>query len=293
MLPPAIVVLRALPFPQLTKIATAKPIPTKMTTTPKMSKQISKSFVQVVYSENSQPTPRFALVSAYLEYKSLLCFYDMFLDLPIEKVLAIYQSGFGTSASSNREGAVYFSTSRVSKMMIYRPIRHQVLISLNAPTAEVIMANASTTVKFCNRGLVEAYSKLRVESVCKVQNGVSMFTNFVVSAIELEVIKQQFKKVAGLTTDIVVESYLPQSKSFLKILDVFYQSNNSFLPITQAQVETIIANTLVFEKVVLASCSCIMKVFSSSDMSVIWIDIQNSQKKTKNKTFINCLFNFG
>jgi len=53
-------------------------------------------------------------------------------------------------------------------MMIYRPIRHQVLISLNAPTAEVIMANASTTVKFCNRGLVEAYSKLRVESVCKV-----------------------------------------------------------------------------------------------------------------------------
>jgi len=61
-----------------------------MTTTPKMSKQISKSFVQVVYSENSQPTPRFALVSAYLEYKSLLCFHDMFLDLPIEKVLAIY-----------------------------------------------------------------------------------------------------------------------------------------------------------------------------------------------------------
>jgi len=75
-------------------------------------------------------------------------------------------------------------------MMIYRPIRHQVLISLNAPTAEVIMANAGTIVEFYNRGLVEAHSKLRVESVCKVWNSVSMSTNFVMSAIELEVIKQ-------------------------------------------------------------------------------------------------------
>ena len=90
MLLPAIVVLRALPSPQLTKIATAKPIPAKMTTTPKMSKQIPKSFVQVVYSKNSQPTPRFALVSAYPEYESLLCFHGIFLDLSIEKVLAMH-----------------------------------------------------------------------------------------------------------------------------------------------------------------------------------------------------------
>ena len=233
MLLPAIVVLRALPSPQLTKIATAKPIPAKMTTTPKMSKQIPKSFVQVVYSKNSQPTPRFALVSAYPEYKSLLCFHGIFLDLSIEKVLAMHQSEFGTSAS-NRGGAIYFSALKASKIMIHRPIRHQVLIPFNASTTEVIIANAGTTVEFCNRGLVEAHSKLRVELVCKVQNGVSISTNFVVSAIELEVIKQQFKKVASLTANIVVESHLPQSKLFLKILGVFYQSNNSFLPITQA-----------------------------------------------------------
>jgi len=89
------------------------------------------------------------------------------------------------------------------------------------------------------------------------------------------VIKQWLKKVAGLATSTVVD-YLPQFKSFLKILGVFYWGNNSSLPITQAQVESVIANTLIFEGVVLASCPCIMKVFPSSDMSVIWIDIWDS-----------------
>ena len=37
----------------------------------------------------------------------------------------------------------------------------------------------------------------------------------------------------------------------------------------------------------------IMKALSSSDMSVIWIDIWDFQKGTKGKTLINCSFNFG
>ena len=37
----------------------------------------------------------------------------------------------------------------------------------------------------------------------------------------------------------------------------------------------------------------IMKASSSSDISIIWIDIWNSQKGSKGKTLINCSFNFG
>ena len=91
----------------------------------------------------------------------------------------------------------------------------------------------------------------------------------------------------------MVEPCLPQSKSFLKILGVFYWGNNSSLPITQAQVEAVIANTPVFEGVVLASRPCIMKASPSLDMSVIWFDIWDSQKDTKGKTLINRSFNFG
>jgi len=52
-------------------------------------------------------------------------------------------------------------------MTIHGPTRCQVLIPLDTLTVEVTVANAGTTVESCNRGLAEAYSKLRVESVCK------------------------------------------------------------------------------------------------------------------------------
>ena len=118
------------------------------------------------------------------------------------------------------------------KITIHGPIRCQVLISLDTLIVEVAVANAGTIVESYNRGLVEAHSKLRVKSVCKVWNSVSISTNFVVSATELEVIKQWLKKVAGLIVNTVVEPYLLQFKSFLKILGVSYWGNNSSLSIT-------------------------------------------------------------
>jgi len=54
------------------------------------------------------------------------------------------------------------------KMIIHGPTRYQVLISLDTLTVEVAVANTGTIVESYNRGLVEAYSKLRVESVYKV-----------------------------------------------------------------------------------------------------------------------------
>jgi len=75
-------------------------------------------------------------------------------------------------------------------MTMHGPTRRQVLIPLDTPTAEVVVTNAATTVESCNKGLVEAHSKLRVESVCKAWDRISMSTNFIASATELEVIKQ-------------------------------------------------------------------------------------------------------
>jgi len=108
----------------------------------------------------------------------------------MEKVLAMYQSGFATSASPNRGGTGSSGASRAPKMTTHGPIRCQVLILLDTPTAEVVVANAATVVESCNRGLVKAHFKLRVESVHKAWNGISMSTNFVASAAELEMIKQ-------------------------------------------------------------------------------------------------------
>jgi len=157
-LTPAPVVSRVPPPPLPAKTATAKPTPVKMATKPQASKQVPKSFAQAARSGNPQSTPRFALASAYPEYESLLRLRDMFPDLPMEKVLAMHQSGFGASASLNRGGAVSSGASRAPKMTTHGPTRRQVLIPLNTPTAEVIVANATTAVESYNRGLVEAHS---------------------------------------------------------------------------------------------------------------------------------------
>ena len=174
---PAPLVSRTPPPPPPAKTATTKPTPAKVATKPQVPKQAPKSFAQAACSRNPQSTLRFAPASAHPEYKSLLRLRDMFSNLPMEKVLAMHQSGFGASASPNRGGAVHFGISRAPKMTTHGPTRHQVLIPLDTSTTEVIVANAVTAVESCNRGLVEAYSKLRVESVRKAWNGISMSTN--------------------------------------------------------------------------------------------------------------------
>jgi len=89
---------------------------------------------------------RFAPVSAYPEYVSLLYFYNMFSDL-------------GASTFSNSRGAVYSGTSRVSKITTYGPTRYQVLIPLDIPTVEVIVANIGSVIESCDRSLAKSVHK--------------------------------------------------------------------------------------------------------------------------------------
>ena len=156
------------------------------------------------------------------------------------------------------------------------PTRCQVLILLTLTYTKMMMANAISVVESCNKCLVSACSKLRVESVHKAWNDMSMFTNSVASTAELEVIKQQLKKTASLGEDTEVEPCLPQFKSFLKILEVPYWDSNLSLPITFIQMTKALSNSSLFEGITLASMPHIMKAFLSSDMSVIWIDIWDS-----------------
>lgn len=54
-----------------------------------------------------------------------------------------------------------------------------------------------------------------------------------------------------------------------------------------------LSSSLPFESVISVSLSYIIKIFPSSDISVIWIDIWDFQEGSKSKTLINHTFNFG
>ena len=60
------------------------------------------------------------------------------------------------------------------------------------------MANTASAIEFCNKVLVKACSKLRVEFIYKVWNNISMSTNSVTSVVDIEVIKQWLRKILVL-----------------------------------------------------------------------------------------------
>ena len=156
-----------------------------------------------------------------------------FSNLPQATIISMHQVSLGVARAS-QESPSHPSVSRTLKMTTQGPTRHQVLILLAPAATEIVVANAASAVESCNKSLVSAHSKLRVESVRKTWDGVSMSANSVASAAELEVIKQWLKKTAGLGEVTEVELHLPQSKSFLKVLGVPYWDSKTSLPITLA-----------------------------------------------------------
>ena len=151
----------------------------------------------------------------------LLQLKEAFPNLSQATIISMHQASLG-GVNASQESSSRPGVSRTLKMTTQGPTWCLVLVPLDSATAELIVANAASAVLSCNMGLVEARSKLRVESVRKAWDGMSMSTNFVASTAELEVIKQWLKKTAGLGESTEVEPRLPQSKSFLKILDVPY-----------------------------------------------------------------------
>ena len=70
-------------------------------------------------------------------------------------------------ARASQESPSHPAVSRTLKMTTQAPTRHQVLIPLAPAGAKIVVANTASTVESCNKSLVSAHSKLRVESVYK------------------------------------------------------------------------------------------------------------------------------
>ena len=146
-----------------------------------------KLFAQVAKANIS--SPKFTSASSYENFLHLLQLKKAFSNLSQTTIISIYQVSLGVVRAS--QGSPSCSVIlRTLKMMIQEPTRYQILILLALAAAKIVVANTASTDEFCNKSLVSTYSKLRVESVYKAQDGVSMSTNSIVSTAELKVIKQ-------------------------------------------------------------------------------------------------------
>jgi len=81
--------------------------------------------------------------------------------------------------------------------------------------------------------------------------------------------EKYFKRLKDINIDKNITPCLLQSKSYLKILGVFYYRNNSSMPITNFQVKEILSQLDMFNDITLASCSQVVKASPKSDIAVI------------------------
>ena len=113
------------------------------------------------------------------------------------------------------------------------------------------------------------------------------------TAQDMSIIEIYLKEIENINLDYIDSSYLPKFKSYLKILSLLYTLNNTNLPITSKIIEKVIKETYIFNNIILVSKPRIIKTFSKSDITIVWIDIWDSQNKSKAKSIINWKFNIG
>lgn len=118
-------------------------------------------------------------------------------------------------------------------------------------------------------------------------------TNKVTSQSDLNTIKSYIKNVDIINLKNIMISYLPQSKSYFKIIGISYIIEGTNILINSSIVKSIIKSIYIFNDICFLSKSHIIKASSKSDMTIIWVDIWDVQSGTKAKYLINKCFNVG
>ena len=83
--------------------------------------------------------------------------------------------------------------------------------------------------------------------------GIIVTTNQPASVQDIGIIKKILKEAENINWDLINSPQLPQFKSFLKILGLFYFSENTNHPITSKLVEGVIKELHIFNEITLAS----------------------------------------
>ena len=102
------------------------------------------------------------------------------------------------------------------------------------------MKDSCNYVTNINRVLKSIKSEVTVEFIRSDKSGVIIVTNKVASPLDLQTIESYIKSAKHIEAKGVEVSWLPQSKSYLKIIGIPYIRENANTPITSEVVEEII-----------------------------------------------------
>jgi len=171
------------------------------------------------------------------------------------------------------------------------PSRKQVIVPINSELSKKFIKDLSLHVTNINHALKEIASKTIVDFIHVEDKGIIITTNNISSNSDLQKIENYIKSSLSSDVEQILSSRLPQSKSYLKIIGISYNSENVNSHISSDNVESILKSNHIFNDIILVSKPCIIKVFPKSDMAIIWIDIWDTQSRSNAKKIINRCFN--
>ena len=154
-----------------------------------------------------------------------------------------------------------------------KPSRRQILVSMSSSNSAKIMAISSKYITNINRVLKIIKSDVMADFICTDNCGFTITTNKVVFPLYLNMIKKYIKNVDIIDSKESIVSQRPQSKFYLRILDILYFIKNTNILINADLVEQFFKSTHIFNDIILVFRSQVIKVSSKSNIAVIWIDI--------------------
>ena len=165
--------------------------------------------------------------------------------------------------------------------------RKQVIIPINNNIAKEFIKDSSLHIVNINQALKAS----TIANFIQVEDkGIVITTNNVSSDSDLQKIKKYVSSLSS-NADKVLLAWLPQSKSYLKIVDIPFNSEKTNSCILLDEIENILKNNHLFNNIVLASKPHVIKVSHKSNIAIVWINIWDTQNRSNTRKVINRWFN--
>ena len=216
------------------------------------------------------------------DIKNIIKIKDAFPKLPSNKIIEIHNI-INNKKIKRGKPKINITTKDFS--------RKQIIISISTNNSEVIITQANVHITNINKLLKNVKYNISANYICSNNKRIVITTNKAVASSNLNIVERYIKELDNIDSNNVMSFYLPQSKSYLKVLEVSYFLKNINLLIISNMIEMIIKKAYIFNNIVLVSYSHVIKAFPKLDMTVIWIDIWDSQNSIKVKGLINRYFN--
>jgi len=157
--------------------------------------------------------------------------------------------------------------------------------------AELIVNSAHNHITNINKCLRNSKSDIVADFIRSTNNGIIITTSKLANNLNLATIENYLKNMQNVDSSSIESPRLPKSKSYMKIIGLPYKINQDV--ISSDFIEGVLKETHLFNGVVLASKPRVIKASPKSDMTVVWVDIWDSQSGSSAKNIINRRFNIG